>query len=88
MDATVSDSGDEDMADDEFGDFEVSENDRFFFDNDEEVMHLATHLKKLLSIKPPYDNPHDIFNIKDSDDSSDNDKGVMIFPNQPVGYPM
>ena len=75
--ATVSDSGDEDMAKDEFGDFEVSENDQFFFDNDEEVTDLATHLKKLLSIsKPPYDNPHDIFNIEDSDDSSDDDKGA------------
>ena len=72
--AAVNDSGDEDMADDEFGDFEIAENDLFFFEDDEEVTDLATHLKKLLAIsKPPYDNPHNTFNIEDFNDSSDDD---------------
>lgn len=39
-----------------------------------EVMDLTAHLKRLLKIsKLPYDNPHDIFNIKDFSNSSDDD---------------
>jgi hypothetical protein len=71
--AVTNDSGDEEMADNEFEDFEVAKDDLFFFENDKTVEDLATCLKKLLNITtPPYYNPHDIFNVKDSTDFSDN----------------
>ena len=72
--ATVNDSGDEEMADDEFGDFEIFEDDLFFFEDDKQVTDLTAHLKRLLKIsKPPYNNPHNIFNIDNFSDSSDDD---------------
>ena len=62
--AIASDSGDEDMADNEFGDFTISEDDLFFFEEDEEneVQDLTYRLKKQLQIANiskygyPYDN--------------------------------
>lgn len=77
--AIVNDSGDENIANNKFKDFEISENDLFFFEDDQEVTDPAAHLKKLLKIfrKLPYDNPHDISNIKDfTDFSDDNNKGA------------
>jgi hypothetical protein len=69
--AVINDSGDKDMAD---NNFEVAEDSLLFFEDNENVKDLATHLKKLLNITtPPYNNPHDIFDVEDSTDSSDND---------------
>jgi hypothetical protein len=41
--AVINDSSNEDMADNEFEDFEVAKDDLFFFENDENVKDLATH---------------------------------------------
>jgi hypothetical protein len=86
--AVTSDSDDENMADNEFDDFMVSNNNLFIYedeDNEEsKVPDLATRLKKLLKISdtaknpiPPSDNPINILNTRDLTDSSDDEQGAV-----------
>ena len=80
--AIANDSGDEEMADNEFEDFTISNDDLFFFQDDEdseedEVTDLAVYLKKLLKITP-YNIPFNLLDIQDPTDSSDDDeKGAV-----------
>jgi hypothetical protein len=80
--AVSSNSNDENMPDNEFDNFIVSDDDLFIFEDEdnkerEVVSDLATHLKKLLKISdtnnftPPCDNPNDLFNTQDQTNSSD-----------------
>ena len=81
--AIASNSDDEEMADNKFDDFEVSEDDLFISEG-EEVTDLAAHLKRILNIpnSPQYmphldDNPKDFLNKHYSTDSSDDEQGAM-----------
>ena len=77
--AVVSNSDDENMADDEFNDFTVLNDDLFFEDDDGNTEAILTkvNLKISKTSKPityPYD---DIYNFcKDSTDSSDDDNNA------------
>jgi hypothetical protein len=86
--AVTSDSNNENMADNEFDDFMVSDDDLFIYkdkyNKESKVPDLATHLKKLLKIfdtaKNPilsYDNPTNILNTRDLTDSSNNKQGAV-----------
>ena len=79
--AVVSDSDNENMADDEFDDFTILDNNLFFEDNDGNTEAILTKNMKNLKIsetsKPithPYDNVYDF--CKDSMDSSDDDNNA------------
>ena len=79
--AAVNDSDDENMADDEFNNFVISEDNMFFSEekDEEEIEKLTRQLKKQLEIKElfkhfyPYDNPDYMLNTQNFTDSSDND---------------
>ena len=76
--AVANDSGDEEMANNEFEDFTISNDDLFFFQDDmdseeEDIINLSARLKKLLNI-PSYDIPFDPFDIQDPTESSDDDE--------------
>ena len=86
--AITNDSGDEQMADNKFDDFTISEEELFFKDEDRNIMDLTTCLKQLLKIPNspeyatyPYDNlnyflnPH---NFTNSSDDKDNAGAVTI----------
>ena len=51
--AIANDSGDEQMADNKFDNFTISEDKLFFEDKDRNVMDLTTHFKQLLKIPNP-----------------------------------
>ena len=83
--AIASDSGDEDMADNEFGNFTISEDDLFFFeeeDEENEVQELTNRLKKQLQIVNIskygylYDDPDFMLNPRNFTDSSDDDENT------------
>ena len=82
--AFVDNSGDEDIADTEFDDFRVCQNDLFLLDDgtddDNSDFNIVTHLKNLLNDSDPskhmgypYNDPNDFYNIQDSTDSSDDE---------------
>ena len=84
--AIASDSDDESMANDEFEDFTISDNDIFFFEeeesNEDEVTNLTDHLKKQLKIADaskyiPYDSYDYLLDAKNFTDSSDDEQGAV-----------
>ena len=82
--AIASNSDDEKMADNEFDDFEVSDDDLFISEEGEEVTDLTVHLKRILNIpnSPQYmphldDNPKDFLNKHYSTNSSDDEQGAV-----------
>ena len=83
--AMANNSDDENMANSEFNDFTVSEEDLFFKkDEDDNVTDLTTHLKRLLKIADPskyptypFDNPDYLLDTHNFTDSSDDEQGAM-----------
>jgi hypothetical protein len=86
--AIANNSGDEDMADNKFDDFTISDDDLFFFedeDKDGNILDLTTRLKRLLKISDPakhatypYDNFPDYFlDARNFTDSSDDEQGAV-----------
>ena len=82
--AYLEDSGDEYMADTEFDDFTISDEELFYMEEEEEereVKDITAYLKKVLKISEssqcPYDNPRSIFDATEDTDSSD-DEGKAV----------
>ena len=87
--AIANNSGDEDMADNEFDDFTISDDDLFFFEDEDEdedgnILDLTTRLKRLLKISDPakhatypYDNPDYFLDARNFTDSSDDEQGAV-----------
>ena len=85
--AIANDSGDEYTADNEFDNIILTDDDVFFFDeeNEREVSELTSSLKQLLKISDqsdstityPYDNPEYFLNDQNFTDSSDNEQGAV-----------
>ena len=80
----ASNSDDEEMTDNNFDDFEISDDDLFIFEEGKEVTNLAAHLKQILKIPNssqyiPHldDNPKDSLNRHNFTDSSDNEQGTV-----------
>ena len=79
--AAVNNSNDKNMADNEFDDFTISEDDMFFSEeeNKEGINKITSQLKKQLKIEEffkysyPYDNPDYMLNAQNFTDSSDDD---------------
>lgn len=84
-------SGDEDMADNEFNNFTILDEDLLIFkegNDDQEVLNPTDHLKQILKISNPhthaqypYENPYDLFVSQNLTDSSDDDNAgaaIMI----------
>ena len=76
----ANDSGDKQMADNEFGNFTIFEDELFFEDGDRNIMDLTTCLKQLLKrpdpseyVTYPYDNPDYFLNPHNFTNSSDNE---------------
>ena len=80
-------SDDEDMADSEFDDFAISDDELFFFEDeneDDNTLDLTTRLKRFLKISDPskyaaypYDNPDYLFDARNFTDSSDDEQGAV-----------
>ena len=83
--AMANNSDDENMANSEFDDFTVLEEELFFKeDEDNNVMDLTTRLKRLLKIVDPskyptypFDNPDYLLDTHNFTDSSDDEQGAM-----------
>ena len=82
--AIANDSGDEQIADNKFDDFTISEDELFFEDKDRNVTDLTTRLKQLLKIPNPlehamypYNNPDYFLNHHNFTDSSDNEGNAI-----------
>ena len=84
--AIANNSDDEEMADDEFNDFEISDDDLFIFEESEnsKVSDLTTRLKWILKIpdSPQYivypdDNPNNSLDKRSFTDSSDDEQGAV-----------
>ena len=83
--AAVNDSDDENMANDEFDDFTISEDDMFFSEEEHEegIKKLTSQLKKQLKIEElfkysyPYNDPPDyMLNTQNFTDFSDDDNNT------------
>ena len=81
--AAVNDSDDENMADNKFDNFTISEDDMFFSEEDEEgIKKLTSQLKKQLKIEElfkysyPYDDQDYMLNTQNFTDSSSDDNNT------------
>ena len=84
--AIANDSGDEHMADDEFNNFTILEDDIFFSDEENKgIQTLTNWLKKQLKLTElskyvyPYDDPNFMLNTQNFTDSSDDDNNMGAF---------
>ena len=82
--AVANASEDEDMANTEFEDFTIAEDELFFEDEDGSVTDLTTCLKQLLKIADPskyvaypFDNPDYFLDARNFTDSSDDEPGTV-----------